>query len=69
MTRKGYLEINKFDISNFALRPLILIQMRDVLIQRSQIRDVLIQRSQLRPLSGKAKRLEGMTNDDWKELN
>ena len=33
------------------------------------MRDVLIQRRQLRPLGGEVKRLEGMTKDDWEELD
>ena len=33
------------------------------------MRDVLIQRRQLRPLGGEAKRPEGMTKDDWEELD
>ena len=33
------------------------------------MRDEMIQRKQLKPFSGEAARLEGMTNDDWEELN
>ena len=56
MSGKDHLEIRKFDGSNFAL-------------WKNQMRDVLIQRRQLRPLGGEAKRPEGMTKDDWEELN
>ena len=56
MSGKDHLEIRKFDGSNFAL-------------WKNQMRDVLIQRRQLRPLSGEAKRPEGMTKDDWEELD
>ena len=56
MSGKDHLEIRKFDRTNFAL-------------WKNQMRDVLIQRRQLIPLSEEAKRSEGMTKDDWEELD
>ena len=56
MIVKDHLEIHKFDRFNFVL-------------WKNQMRDEMIQRKQLKPFSGEAARLEGMTNDDWEELN
>ena len=56
MSGKDHHEIRKFDGSNFAL-------------WKNQMRDVLIRRRQLRSLDGEANRLEGVTNEDWEELD
>ena len=53
---KNYIEIRKFDGSNFDL-------------WKNQMRNVFVQRKQTRPLGGKVKKPDDMDDDDWEELD